>query len=168
MAPHGIYPSSGDDRWVAISCAGDEDWRRLGCAMGEPAWTGAARFASHSGRQANADAPDRAIARWTRGLTAEEATARCQAHGVSAAPVMGLEAHRDHPHFRTRGAIRAVRHPAAGDFALYASPIKPSATPGRIERAAPCLGEHNAEVFRGLLKLGEGEYEGIVQDGVIR
>jgi benzylsuccinate CoA-transferase BbsF subunit len=168
MAPHGIYPSSGDDRWVAISCAGDDDWRRLGRAMGEPAWTSAPRFASHSVRQANAGELDAAIARWTCDLTAEEATARCQAHGVAAAPVMGLPAHEGHPQFRARGAVRAVRHPAVGDFALYASPIKLSATPGKIERAAPCLGEHNAEVFRGLLGLQEEEYEGFVRDGLIR
>jgi crotonobetainyl-CoA:carnitine CoA-transferase CaiB-like acyl-CoA transferase len=61
-----------------------------------------------------------------------------------------------------------VKHPAVGDFALYASPIKLSATPGKIERAAPCLGEHNAEIFRGLLRLQEGEYESLVRDGVIR
>lgn len=168
MAPHGIYPSSGEDRWVAISCAGDDEWRGLTRAMGGPAWAWAARFASHSSRQANAGELDGAIARWTRSLTAEEATARCQAHGVAAAPVMGLEAHQDHPHFRARAAVRAVRHPAVGDFALYASPIKLSATPGKIERAAPCLGEHNAEVFRGLLRLTKEEYEGLVRDGVIR
>jgi formyl-CoA transferase len=81
---------------------------------------------------------------------------------------MGLKAHQDHPHFRARAAVRAVRHPAVGDFAVYTSPIKLSATPGKIERAAPCLGEHNAEVFRGLLKLSKEEYEGLVRDGVIR
>jgi crotonobetainyl-CoA:carnitine CoA-transferase CaiB-like acyl-CoA transferase len=168
MAPHGVYPSSGEDRWVAISCAGDDEWRGLARAMGGPAWAGAARFASHSGRQASAGDLDRAIARWTIELTAEEATARCQAHGVAAAPVMGLEAHQDHPHFRARGTVRAVRHPAVGDFAVYTSPIKLSATPGKIESAAPCLGEHNAEVFRGLLRLEKDEYEGLVRDGVIR
>jgi crotonobetainyl-CoA:carnitine CoA-transferase CaiB-like acyl-CoA transferase len=168
LAPHGIYPSSGEDCWVAISCNGDEDWRALAGAMGGPAWTGAARFASHSDRQASAGELDEAIGRWTRGLTAEEATARCQAHGVAAVPVMGLAAHDGHPHFRARGTVRTVRHPAVGEFALYASPIKLSASPGRIERAAPCLGEHNAEVFRGLLGLGEKEYESLVRDGVIR
>ena len=55
-----------------------------------------------------------------------------------------------------------------GDFALYASPIKLSATPGKIERAAPCLGEDNSKVFRGLLGLQEGEYLSLVRDGVIR
>ena len=25
-APHGIYPSSGEDRWVALGCRDDEEW----------------------------------------------------------------------------------------------------------------------------------------------
>jgi crotonobetainyl-CoA:carnitine CoA-transferase CaiB-like acyl-CoA transferase len=168
MAPHGIYPCAGDDRWVSICCAGDGEWRALVRAMGEPAWAASPRFASHGDRQANARELDDAIARWTREATAEEATARCQAHGIAAAPVLGLEAHDGHPHFRARGAVSTVRHPVVGEFALYASPIKLSATPGEIERAAPCLGEHNAEIFRGLLGLPEEEYEALFRDGVIR
>jgi hypothetical protein len=35
-------------------------------------------------------------------------------------------------------------------------------------RRGPCLWEHNAEVFRGLLRLQEAEYESPVRDGVIR
>ena len=81
---------------------------------------------------------------------------------------MSLEAHESHPQFRARGAVSVVSHPIVGEFALYASPIKLGATTGRIERAAPCLGEHNAEVFRDLVGLGEEEYEGLVRDGVIR
>ena len=168
MAPHGIYPSAGEDHWVAISCAGDDDWRALVTAMGQPSWARATRFASHSGRQAAAPELDGAIARWTRGITAEEATAHCQAHGVAAAPVLGLDAHRNHAHFRARGAVGSVRHPAVGSFGLYTSPIKLSATPGRITRAAPCLGEHNAEVFQGLLGVSEEEYAGLLRDGIVR
>ena len=29
MAPHGVYPSAGDDRWVAVACRDDADWRAL-------------------------------------------------------------------------------------------------------------------------------------------
>jgi crotonobetainyl-CoA:carnitine CoA-transferase CaiB-like acyl-CoA transferase len=61
-----------------------------------------------------------------------------------------------------------VRHPAAGEFALYTSPIKLSATPGRIERAAPCLGEHNEAVFGRILGLGRDEIAALRARGVVR
>ena len=36
MAPHGVYPSAGDDRWVAIACRDDADWRALAGAARPP------------------------------------------------------------------------------------------------------------------------------------
>jgi crotonobetainyl-CoA:carnitine CoA-transferase CaiB-like acyl-CoA transferase len=168
MAPHGIYPSAGDDRWVAISCAGDQDWRALRRAMGDPAWARAAVFRDHAGRMAASLDLDAAMAGWTRALSPEEATARCQAHCVAAAPVMGIDAIGTHEHFRSRGAVKVVTHPAVGEIGLFTSPIKLAETPGRIDSAAPCLGEHNEQVFRGLLRLDGEEYARLREEGVIR
>src|SRR4051794_14384469 len=36
MVPHGIYPSSGEDQWVAVACRNDADWQRLAGALGRP------------------------------------------------------------------------------------------------------------------------------------
>jgi benzylsuccinate CoA-transferase BbsF subunit len=152
LRPHGIYPCRGEDQWVAIACEdarGREALRRLvGLAAGE-------------------ELSDERISRWTRTLTPAEATERCQAAGIAAAPVLGLEAHTTHPHFQARGAVRSVVHPELGGFALYASPIRLRATPGAIDRPAPRLGEHNDRVFRVLLGLSEEEIVRLERDGVI-
>jgi crotonobetainyl-CoA:carnitine CoA-transferase CaiB-like acyl-CoA transferase len=168
MAPHGIYPSAGEDRWVSIACAENREWEGLRQAMEDPPWARDARLSGHAGRAAAVVELDARLADWTRAMTAEEATARCQAHGVAAAPVLGLEAHETHPHFRARNVVVPVTHPEAGDFTLYRSPIGLSATPGHIDRAAPCLGEHNDHVFLDVLGLSTGEYEAFKSDGVIR
>ena len=34
MAPHGVYPASGDDQWVALACRDDADWRALAELLG--------------------------------------------------------------------------------------------------------------------------------------
>src|SRR5207244_6927513 len=34
--PHGVYPSAGEDRWVAIAVVGDEAWERFAGALGWP------------------------------------------------------------------------------------------------------------------------------------
>jgi crotonobetainyl-CoA:carnitine CoA-transferase CaiB-like acyl-CoA transferase len=168
MAPHGHYPAAGDDAWVAISCAGDCEWEGLRRAMGDPAWARDARLATHAGRLGARDEMDALLAGWTRGLSAEAITARCQAEGVAAAPVLGLEAHATHPHIRARRTLTSLRHPKAGEFSLYASPIKLSVTPGRIERTAPCLGEDNERIFQGLLGLNPREYRALEAQGVVR
>lgn len=34
FAPHGVYPVAGEDKWIAIVCRTDDDWRRFCAAVG--------------------------------------------------------------------------------------------------------------------------------------
>ena len=65
-APHGVYPASGTDRWVAIAVFDDEQWSGLVAALSSPAWTADARFATQEERFRNQDALDDHVAAWTR------------------------------------------------------------------------------------------------------
>jgi crotonobetainyl-CoA:carnitine CoA-transferase CaiB-like acyl-CoA transferase len=83
MAPHGVYPCTGEDAWVAIACADDAEWRALCGVLGaglDPGLTLPARRAAH-------DVIDSTLARWTRNLGKHEAVAILQAAGVPAGPV---------------------------------------------------------------------------------
>jgi crotonobetainyl-CoA:carnitine CoA-transferase CaiB-like acyl-CoA transferase len=68
MAPHGIYPSTGHDQWVAIACRNDADWRALGTAIAEP-WCNNPAWANLEARLGDQDALDAALGGWTRGRT---------------------------------------------------------------------------------------------------
>jgi crotonobetainyl-CoA:carnitine CoA-transferase CaiB-like acyl-CoA transferase len=48
MAPHGVYPCAGDDRFVAIAVRDEREWRELCLAMERPELAQDARFASPS------------------------------------------------------------------------------------------------------------------------
>src|SRR5262245_1283267 len=71
-APHGVYPVAGDDRWVAIACRNDSDWRALCAVMAAPELASDVRFGSFAARQANCDDLDIVISKWTRNLEAHE------------------------------------------------------------------------------------------------
>ena len=54
-------------------------------------------------------------------------------------------------HFKARQAIIEVPHPAFGSLKMQNVAPRLSDTPGSVLRAGPELGEHNREVFEGLL-----------------
>ncbi len=79
----------------------------------------------------------------------EEFYHRGQARGQNFGYVATPEDMLNSPHLKERGFIVEVDHPVAGRLAYPGAPYKMSATPWQAGRA-PLLGEHNAEVLRGL------------------
>ena len=65
MAPHGIFPAAGDDRWVSIAVADDEQWQRLIDLMARPAWACDAGLAQAPQRVRAAALIETGLARWT-------------------------------------------------------------------------------------------------------
>ena len=70
-------------------------------------------------------------------------------------------------HFKARDAIVRVADHTFGKIAMQNVAPKLSETPGEIRHAAPLLGEHNNEIYRGLLGLGEAELVALKDDGII-
>jgi crotonobetainyl-CoA:carnitine CoA-transferase CaiB-like acyl-CoA transferase len=157
MAPHGIYPCSGDDRWIAIAVDSDAAWRRLREAMGRPTWADDPTLDTAAGRLARADALDLAIADWTRDHAAEALAARLQEQGVEAAPVAGEPELLADPQLAHRGHWVPVAHPKLGTLLLERSGFRLSASPGGFRRAGPDLGEHGERILRDVLGLDGAE-----------
>ena len=167
MAPHGIYPSQGEDAWVAIACRDERDWRAFAEATGEP-WTREGRFADLRGRLVAQDALDELVAGWTRARGNFEAAAALQAAGVPATAVQRPQERIDRdPNTEAWGLWPEVRHREMGDVRVDGLPVRFSETDWRIERGGPCLGEHNAEVFGGLLGLDADEIAALEAEGVL-
>ena len=58
-------------------------------------------------------------------------------------------------------------HPDLGDLPMQGVFPRLRSTPGRVRHVGPELEEHNDEVYRGLLGLGDGEMEELTAGGVI-
>ena len=63
----------------------------------------------------------------------------------------------DDPHFAARDAIVRLAHPDLGDFPVHNVFPKLSETPGAVRHLGPELGEHNDEVYGGLLGLSDDD-----------
>ena len=166
-APQGVYRTAGDDRWLALTVETDEQWAALAEAMGRPAWALDARYASAGGRRAHHDAIDAGIGAWTRGGEAEALAALLQARGVPAGPSWGVRDLAADGDLRGRGYLAVVDHAELGPREIAGTPGRFSAMPDRGYRPSPLLGEHNREVFGGLLGLTDAELGELRAEGVI-
>jgi crotonobetainyl-CoA:carnitine CoA-transferase CaiB-like acyl-CoA transferase len=163
--PHGVYPSAGDDRWVAIAVVGDDAWERFAAALG---WPADPALATLAGRLAARGDLDRRVAGWTRTRTPLEAAEALQAAGVSAMPVQNGEDHRNDPHLAARGAIVTVGHPEIGPERHSGNPLRLSRTPLAPPTPAPRLGADTEDVLARVLGLAREEIARLVDDGVCR
>jgi formyl-CoA transferase len=73
----------------------------------------------------------------------------------------------DDPHFLAREAIVAVDHPEFGRLQMHNVAPRLSDTPGAVRAPGPELGEHNAEVYGGLLGLSDTELDHLQRDEII-
>ena len=167
MAPYGNYPCQGDDEWVSVAVRTEEEWRGLVNAMGSPAWADEPIFASRYSRLNHRRELDARLSEWTKAQTAWDATELLQANGVAAFPVLDAEGRLFNPHFQERGLYSEIEHPALGAEPVFNLMWQLSRTPPRIRRHAPLLGEHNNEVFCGLLGLQEAEVSRLQEEQVI-
>jgi formyl-CoA transferase len=71
------------------------------------------------------------------------------------------------PHFQARNAIRDVPHPDFGTLKMQNVAPRLSETPGAIRSPSPQLGEHNEEIYRGLLGFSAERYAGLQERKVI-
>ena len=167
MAPQGVYRCSGDDQWVAISVAGDEQWQGLRRALGNPAWATDAAYDSLKGRIEGHDAIDAGITTWTREREHYEVMHCLQAEAVAAVPVLDAEAVARDPQMQALGYMVEIDHEVVGKRVMPGIPGRFSAMPQLDYRGSPLLGEHNEEVFCGLLDLPRERFDELVAAEVI-
>jgi crotonobetainyl-CoA:carnitine CoA-transferase CaiB-like acyl-CoA transferase len=164
-APQGVYPSLGDDCWVAISCGDDAEFRALCDVIGHPSLAADKRFASSLERYNNQDDLDSYITEWTKQRSNVEAFHALQAAGVTAGPVYIQPDVMADPQLKARDVWQLVNVRMTGTHP-YLKPIigRMSKTPLSIRSAAPSLGQDNEYVYRELLGYSDAEYQWFVDN----
>ncbi|MGP8007939.1 MAG: CaiB/BaiF CoA transferase family protein [Acidimicrobiales bacterium] len=165
-APLDNYPTA-DGTYVCVVAGSDVNFRRLCAAMGRPGRADDPRWATLAQRAARSDEINDQVAAWTSTLTAAEVEAACIAHEVPVATAYTAVDILGDPHFAARGDLVIVDDPVAGPHRQQAPFPRIDGHRPTPPRPAPLLGEHNDEVWRGLVGLNADELEGYRSDGVI-
>ncbi|KIF69841.1 hypothetical protein HY68_16660 [Streptomyces sp. AcH 505] len=169
-APHGVYPCAGDDRWLALAVATDEEWKRLVGELDADELAADPRFTSLAERHRNHDALDAELAERTRTRDAFELMRRLQERGVPAAVMQTYQdLVDDDPQLRHRGHFAVLDHPEMGPSVYNAPPFRLPALEEPVMRTpAPLFGQHTREVCGRLLDLDGAEIDRLVEDGVLK
>jgi crotonobetainyl-CoA:carnitine CoA-transferase CaiB-like acyl-CoA transferase len=152
LAPFGIYPTS--DGYVAI-CAPTEAFAvSLFTAMERSDLTVDPRFHTRDDRVKNVEELNQIISAFTRSMDSAALLAKLDTAGVPAAEVRTPEAAFRDPRVLARGETVRLSHPKYGDvgdvFGM-GMPIRFSGSKAGFDQSAPAVGQHNEEIYGGLL-----------------
>ena len=168
MCPHGVFPSTGDDQWVAIALESDEQWPAFAHAIERQDWAERSDLRTLVGRMACEDEIESAIGDWTSGLSKWHAAEQLQAAGIAANAVEDLRDMMDiDEHFRDHYQhVEQPSHPGV-DIWIDGAPWEFAHLEPRVIERAPMLGEHNEEVLSGLLGKSTDEIAELIASGVV-
>lgn len=156
-APRNTYRSQ-DGKWVSIAGSAQSTFERICQALEIPHVVKMAPFIDNRKRLENAKALDEVLQDAIGKLPLDELTRRFLAVDAPIAPVNDIAQIYADPQFQARENIVAVPDEELGGPLKMQNVVgKLSATPGKIRRAGPKLGEHNRDVLINELGFTEAE-----------
>lgn len=167
--PNGVFPTRGDDQWIALSCRSDEEWHTLAEFIGRPGWATDEVLSTVAGRRANETMIEERLAAWCSAQDREELFHALQAAGVTAGPVLNSKEAAEDPQLAASGAWTHL--PATEDYPEtdWGSPAyRFSKSDVRIRTAPALFGEHNDYVYREVLGCSDEEIARLTASGHIR
>ena len=144
-APYQAFRARDGD--LTLAALTEAQWEKLCGVLERPALASDPRFSSNHARMENLDALTAEIEGALAAGDALEWVERLLAAGVPAGPILDYGQVFADPHTAARGMVETVEHPVEGSVRTLGFPLKMSATPPRVRRPPPLLGEHTREVL---------------------
>lgn len=166
VAPSNIYPTK-DGQMVLIAANQDTVFKRLAAAMGQPELFEDVRYKTHGARGENQGELDELVGAWTASLTAENLMVELDKFGIPQGKIYRAPDMLDDPHFKAREAIIKIAHPKFKNLKMQNVAPKFSKTPGQVRWSGPTLGQHNQEIYEGLLEMAKDKLEDMKARGLV-
>ena len=156
----------GPNDYLFVHAVTTDMWQALMRTIGRPDLADDPTLGTRGSRFERVDEIDALIEAWTEKHTKREAMEILAGAGVACGAVLDSSEVLADEHLRGRGMVVDLDHPDRGRFPMPANPIHMSDSPTEV-RAAPLLGEHNAEIYGEWLGLGADEVAQLQRDGAI-
>jgi formyl-CoA transferase len=138
------------DGYINVGANNQRLWELLCSAIGREELIKDERFATNDDRmKSRADLAERLEKTLVEKTTVEWMEILLEA-GFPAGPLYNYKEVFEDPHTHAREMMVEMEHPVEGTVRGLGIPVKLSETPGKIQRAAPLLGEHTEEALMRL------------------
>jgi crotonobetainyl-CoA:carnitine CoA-transferase CaiB-like acyl-CoA transferase len=165
---YGVFRAEDGD--LVIAAQVDDAWKRFAQLLestGGPAGlSGDERFHTAKGRNANRLKILPIVKTWVGRQKVAEVLSRLDAIDVPCAKVQRIDEVLEDPQIKARGMVIEQDHPALGKIKLANLPFHFSGCDTTVTQVAPDLGQHNAEIARGL-GFSETDIQAMQKDGVL-
>ena len=166
MAPHGVFPTRGDDRWIAIAIGTDEEFAALCEVLGVPGAARDPRFAKLASRLANVDELECEVATRTREFDRDVLVQKLRERNLAAGPVYNPVDLMNDPALKESGMLVELEHPESGPRIVPGLPVGFSAMQPDY-RPAPAIGADSEAVLGDLLGYSREEIARLRDDKII-
>ena len=158
-APHGVYRTTGIERFCAVAVETDEQWEALGSVVPELRRVG--------DRWAETAAADEILSDWFAPRDGFEAAQELRAAGVPAYVALRASDFYADPNLVAREFFIELDHGAIGTMTFDGPVTLFSATPARPWRAGPMVGEHTQQVMSEILGFSNDEITALAATGAL-
>lgn len=160
-----VYPCK--DGFVRVVAITPRQWKALVRVLGEPEVLRLPEWQEFMYRIANAADLYALMLEFTTEYTMAELFEAGHREGVPVVPIYDLADFVDSPNAKARRFFVELDHPVVGKFDYPGPPYKWTETSCQIRRPAPCLGEHNEEIYGRELGLTKDDLAALRLAGVI-
>ncbi len=165
-APRNLYQAA-DGQWMALSANSQGVWEQLARAIGREDMLEDPRFKTNELRVKNVEELDEIVGGWIKARPLQEGIEYLQKAGAVVSAIYNTDQILKDPHYQARGDFVEVPHPVLGPVKMPAAVPFLSRTPGEVRTPGPDLGQHNAEVYTGLLGATPQEVKTWKEQGII-
>ncbi|MDP2920049.1 MAG: CoA transferase [Dehalococcoidia bacterium] len=167
VGPSDLYKAK-DGRWVMLALITNSIWRRFARHIGRDDLANDPRYKDDYARWQNREVVDKAVADWVAANTSAEIIAEAEKIPIPAGICYEQTEVAGDPQVKAGEMLTQVQMPGVhGTMPVTSPPLKMSATPTKIVRSFPAVGEHNEEVYGKILGYSVERIEELKKEGLI-